>query len=43
MASFLRSNTWGCTYVSGVGCTGNLESTHDEIHQTLGGTKGDLS
>lgn len=43
MASFLRSNTWRCTYLTGVGCTGNLESTHNEIHNILGGTQGELA
>jgi len=43
MASFLRSNTWRCTYLTGVGCTGNLESTHNEIHNMLGGTQGEMA
>lgn len=43
MASFVRSNTWRCTYLTGVGCTGNLESTHNEIHNILGGTQGEMA
>jgi hypothetical protein len=38
-----HSNTWRCTYLTGVGCTGNLESTHNEIHNILGGTQGEMA
>jgi hypothetical protein len=38
-----HSNTWRCTYLTGIGCTGNLESTHNEIHNILGGTQGEMA
>lgn len=43
MALFLRSNNWRCTYVSTATCVGNLESTHNEIHNVVGGTGGELT
>lgn len=38
-----RSNNWRCSYLGSSRCSGNLESTHNEIHNVLGGTNGEMA
>lgn len=43
LASFVRSNTWRCTYTNQRTCFGNLEQVHNDIHNILGGTSGEMA
>lgn len=43
LASFVRSGTWRCTYTNSHTCFGNLEQVHNDIHNILGGTTGEMA
>lgn len=43
LSSFVRSGTWRCTYTNSRTCFGNLEQVHNDIHNILGGTGGEMA
>eukprot|EP00775_Hariotina_reticulata_P009193 gene9193-9359_t len=43
VANFVRSYSWGCTYTSSQRCAGNLEGVHNNIHNYVGGSTGEMA